>query len=211
VPLDARPRLWWCPTGPFAFLPLHAAGLHRHPTDPRSVWISDYAISSYTPSLSVLLQAYDHPPNDVLKADGSAALLVAEAEPADQQWEPIPNALTEVSEVKELLPSAMMLGASTDGGATVQRLIEGMQSASVVHLACHGAQNEEDPLQSGFVMHDGMLTLSQLMELDVPNAAVAFLSACETAMGDGNLPDESVHLAAAMLFLGFRSVVGTMW
>ncbi|EIN05203.1 hypothetical protein PUNSTDRAFT_137885 [Punctularia strigosozonata HHB-11173 SS5] len=25
------------------------------------------------------------------------------------------------------------------------------------------------------------------------------------------LPDETVHLAAAMLFTGFRSVVGTMW
>jgi CHAT domain-containing protein len=209
-PLDSRPRLWWCPTGPFAFLPLHAAGFHGHKTCNSSEWASDYVISSYTPSLSALLQAHDNPPYDILREDGTAALLVAEPEPVDEEWDRIPNTLTEVTGVKELLPFATLLGPS-ENGATVQGLIDRMHSASVVHLACHGVQNEEDPLQSGFVLHDGMLTLSQIMELDVPNAAVAFLSACESAMGDGDLPDESVHLAAAMLFLGFRSVVGTMW
>ncbi|EIN11261.1 hypothetical protein PUNSTDRAFT_63229, partial [Punctularia strigosozonata HHB-11173 SS5] len=171
---------------------------------------SDYVISSYTPSLSALLQAQRNPPLDVLQRDGAAALLVAEPQPIGEEWDAIPNTLAEVSGVKELLPSAEILG-SLEGGATIHELIEKMQSASVVHLACHGTQDGRDPLQSGFALRDGLLTLSRIMELDVPNAAVAFLSACESAMGDGRLPDESVHLAAAMLFLGFRSVVGTMW
>jgi CHAT domain-containing protein len=42
-------------------------------------------------------------------------------------------------------------------------------------------------------------------------AALAFLSACETAMGDDILPEEAVHLAAGMLAIGYRSVIGTMW
>jgi CHAT domain-containing protein len=37
------------------------------------------------------------------------------------------------------------------------------------------------------------------------------MSACETAKGDQKQPDQVVHLAAAMLFAGFQSVVGTMW
>lgn len=37
------------------------------------------------------------------------------------------------------------------------------------------------------------------------------LSACETATGDSEQPDQAVHLAAAMLFVGFRSVIATMW
>jgi CHAT domain-containing protein len=42
-------------------------------------------------------------------------------------------------------------------------------------------------------------------------AVLAFLSACRTAQGDANAPDQAVHLAASMLFCGFWSVIGTMW
>ena len=45
----------------------------------------------------------------------------------------------------------------------------------------------------------------------LPNAQLAFLSACETAMGNQEQPDEAVHLAAGMLAAGFRDVIGTMW
>jgi len=40
----------------------------------------------------------------------------------------------------------------------------------------------------------------------------AFLSACHSAAVDANdTPDEVIHLAAALQFCGFRSVVGTLW
>jgi CHAT domain-containing protein len=41
--------------------------------------------------------------------------------------------------------------------------------------------------------------------------ALAFLSACETAKGDEAVPDEALHLAATLMFAGFRAVVATMW
>jgi CHAT domain-containing protein len=56
-----------------------------------------------------------------------------------------------------------------------------------------------------------MLTVSDIMALRLPNVLLAFLSACETAKGDEKQPDQAVHLAAAMLFAGIKSVVGTMW
>jgi hypothetical protein len=40
---------------------------------------------------------------------------------------------------------------------------------------------------------------------------LAFLSACQTAAGSVHYVDESIHLAAAMQFLGYRNVIGTMW
>ena len=49
------------------------------------------------------------------------------------------------------------------------------------------------------------------MYTSLPNVRLAFLSACETATGQENLPDEAVHLAAGMLAAGFKSVIGTMW
>jgi hypothetical protein len=53
--------------------------------------------------------------------------------------------------------------------------------------------------------------VSSLMSLNLPNAFLAILSACETAKGDTSQPDQAVHLAATMLYVGFKSVVGTMW
>ena len=43
------------------------------------------------------------------------------------------------------------------------------------------------------------------------NAELAFLSACQTAVGDEKIPEESAHLAAGMLAVGFKGVVATMW
>ena len=43
------------------------------------------------------------------------------------------------------------------------------------------------------------------------DAEIAFLSACKTAVGDEKVPEESVHLAAGMLVVGFKGVIATMW
>ena len=43
-------------------------------------------------------------------------------------------------------------------------------------------------------------------------AEIVFLLACHTAqLTDESIADEGLHLAAAMQYCGFRSVVGTMW
>ncbi|KAG1873811.1 CHAT domain-containing protein [Suillus subluteus] len=46
---------------------------------------------------------------------------------------------------------------------------------------------------------------------NIPHAEFAFLSACHTAVGDEETPDEVIHLAAGLQFSGFKSVVGTLW
>jgi hypothetical protein len=86
-----------------------------------------------------------------------------------------------------------------------------MEAANIVHLACHGIQDASDATQSGFCRGVGRQTIAKLMELKLDNAFLAFLGACETAKGDKEQPDQAMHLAAAMLFSGFKSVVATMW
>jgi CHAT domain-containing protein len=97
------------------------------------------------------------------------------------------------------------------GSTTVEDTSRVMEAANIVHLACHGIQDASDATQSGFCLGDGRLTIANLMELKLDNAFLAFLSACETAKGDKKQPDQAMHLAAAMLFSGFKSVVATMW
>jgi CHAT domain-containing protein len=53
--------------------------------------------------------------------------------------------------------------------------------------------------------------LLELIQAKLPNAELAFLSACHSAEGGHITPDERIHLAAALQFCGFRSVVGTLW
>jgi CHAT domain-containing protein len=100
---------------------------------------------------------------------------------------------------------------SIPSAATVERVTERIKPAHFVHLACHGIQDPTKALESGFYLRDGMLTISKLMDLRLDQPWFAYLSACETAKGDAEQPDQVMHLAAAMLFAGFKSVVATMW
>ena len=95
--------------------------------------------------------------------------------------------------------------------ATVNRVLDAVPEYSIVHFACHGVQDPDTPLNSGLLLDDDRLTLEQLIPRKLPNAQLAFLSACETSKGEKNLPDEAIHLAAGMLAAGFRDVIGTMW
>lgn len=97
------------------------------------------------------------------------------------------------------------------GSATCNDILTAAFPASILHLACHGHHDRVEPLESGFVMQDGVLTVSQLMSLDMPHAFFAFLSACGTACGDDKRPNQIINLASTMLFIGFKSVVATMW
>ena len=103
------------------------------------------------------------------------------------------------------------LDSISEDTATVDSVYEALPNYSVIHFACHGVQDIYQPLDSGLILHDGRLTLSKLMHTKLPNAQFAFLSACETAEGEEDYPDEAVHIAAGMLAAGFRDVIGTMW
>jgi CHAT domain-containing protein len=79
-----------------------------------------------------------------------------------------------------------------------------------VHLACHARQDPADPARSGFELTDGSLTVSALAQENL-DGELAFLSACDTSSGSTTLPDEALHLAGAMQFVGYRHVLATLW
>ncbi|KAJ6610967.1 CHAT domain-containing protein, partial [Mycena sp. CBHHK59/15] len=94
----------------------------------------------------------------------------------------------------------------------VASVVEGMTKCGWVHFACHGVQDRCAPTESALLLTgSSQLTLERTIKLSLPHANLAFLSACQTATGDKELQDESVHLAADMLLAGYRGVVETMW
>jgi CHAT domain-containing protein len=93
----------------------------------------------------------------------------------------------------------------------VATVLSHLPTASIVHFACHGEQNLSNPMDSALILHDGRLKVSDILRTPMHDASLAVLSACHTAMGDENLPDEVIHLASSLLFAGFPGVVATMW
>jgi tetratricopeptide (TPR) repeat protein len=178
-----RPRIWWCPTGCFAHLPIHAAG-----SDGK--WCSDYVVSSYTPTISSLLGArMAYAP---VKKHDVKALIAA----VPRSFSPLLNELTstndEVNTVRAALPEGTLISLPGINGVvnednfevTAEGLLDKLPEATILHLACHGRQDPKNPLHSGFAMSDEMLTIERLMQVQLPRAFMAFLSACETAKGD---------------------------
>jgi CHAT domain-containing protein len=203
-----RPRLCWCPTGAFMFLPLHAAGIYSLSN---VECCADYVVSSYTPTLTALSRAQKANPG--VSKPRAKLSLIAVMNAHDTNLPPLWNVEDEVRQAQATaeLASIRVIDKCVDKEAVVARVAEAFKGANMVHIACHGIQDPDNALSSGFCLSDENLTVSRLMDFDLKDAFFAFLSACETAKGDENLPEQIIHLAAAMLFVGFRSIVATMW
>jgi CHAT domain-containing protein len=90
--------------------------------------------------------------------------------------------------------------------------VEGLRDHQFAHFVCHGLLETGKPFDASFELHGGNLTLLEIVRSQLPAAEFAFLSACHTAeLTEDSVADEGLHLAAAMQYCGFRSVVGTMW
>jgi CHAT domain-containing protein len=200
-----RLRLHWCTAGDFAPLPVHAAGIYAGADQE---CCSDYVVSSYTPTLATLLRVRrDLQPVPTAQAK---LLLVAANHAATAQLPALPNVQTEMSDIVGIADRAgIQYAAPSRIVSTPEKATAALPSATLVHIACHGTQDPSQPLKSAFhLSNDGVISVSNLMELDLKGAYLAFLSACETAKGDRAQSDQAIHLAATMLF---KSVVATMW
>ena len=122
----------------------------------------------------------------------------------------LPFTVQEVQSLEHVLPESALLSAPAIN-CSVQDMLDKLPQAAILHLASHGYQNPQNPLDSGFLMSDDILTVSTLMPMPLPRAFLAFLSACETAKIDEAQPDQAVHLSSTLLYAGFKSVIGTLW
>jgi hypothetical protein len=189
-------------------VPLHAAGIY-HDQANLSVCTADYIVSSYTPTLTTLLHAQKVA--TPMARHSLSMAIIAEKHAQEPQFEPIPGVETEFEDVAAVARSYLQNLHPLPHPTTVIGTCNSMMATNIVHLACHGIQDDLDATKSGFCLGDGRLTISQLMELKMDQAFLAFLSACETAKGDKNQPEQAIHLAAAMIYVGFKSVIATMW
>jgi hypothetical protein len=197
-----KSRIWWCPTGAFCSLPLRAMG--PIPSDDgNDLYFSDLYILSYTPTLSALIESRKRGSfSDASDKSKPSVLLVA-------QPDTLPGAFGEIAVIQTTkTPVTTLISAM----ATPATVIEVLREHRFAHFVCHGLLETGKPFEASLQLHKDNLTLLEIVRSQLPAAKFAFLSACHTAeLTEGSVADEGLHLAAAMQYCGFLSVVGTMW
>jgi CHAT domain-containing protein/tetratricopeptide (TPR) repeat protein len=200
----SQSRIWWCPTAEFSVLPLHAAGPYRK--GQRN--LPHLYISSYAPTLTALIRARrDDPSNSTIEQKYLVAIGQAKAAGESE----LLSVSAELDTIRRCVDGLASFTRIDGEGSCAARVIEELGKNEWVHFACHGLPNPQQPFESAFALHDGHFTIQRLIGCDLKNPEFAYLSACHTTVGDKDSPDEVIHLASAMQFVGFRSVIGTMW
>ncbi|KAG1718890.1 CHAT domain-containing protein [Suillus paluster] len=207
--LRRRSRIWLCPTAAFTSIPLHAAHPFRTKADRsgQESSLEDLYICSYTPTLSALIRSRQMMKNH---APPSFAA-IGQSQPGAGQGTVLADVDNELELIHKLVPPNIKFTNISGDEATQAGALDALRCNTWVHLACHGKQDHEQPYHSRFAMRDKPLKLLDIMENNAPQAEFAFLSACHTAVGDEETPDEVIHLAAGLQFSGFKSVIGTLW
>ena len=134
-------RIFWWPTGPFMFLPIHAAGLYDTVDPQPEDKVFDFVVSSYTPSLSILICPVNH--TTVLNRE---LRLLAVCQPPSDGLTPLRGVVTELEYMKEVIKNSTCITLLESSVGTVKEVLELMKEADWVHFACHGIQDPTSPV-----------------------------------------------------------------
>ncbi|MFC1591068.1 CHAT domain-containing protein [Thermodesulfobacteriota bacterium] len=122
-------------------------------------------------------------------------------------------AAQEVKDVADLFSSKELWFSHN---ATESRVKERASLYDVIHFACHANFDEQYPLQSGlFLSHDsendGFLQIHEVFRLNLKNANLVTLSACETALSKLQGSEDWIGLSRGFLYAGTSSILATLW
>lgn len=142
---------------------------------------------------------------------GANLLAMAQGQPTGA-LAPLPNVDQEARTIADLYGTTPLLG----GQATEAAFKADAGSFRILHLASHGEYNPNNPLFSRLVLgpggsDDGSLEVHEVYGLDLAQADLVVLSACETSLGARSRGDDVVGLNRAFIYAGTPSVVASLW
>ena len=194
------PRIWWCPTGRLALLPLHAA-FRRYPGQDVTEGVADRVVSSYTATVRMLITLRERG----RPRPGTARPLIVAM--ADTPGLPsLPRVDAEVDALAGTSPEVLR-----DAAATRRVFQAALPRHPWLHFAGHSRQDLHQPGRAELCVHDGGLAAGSIAGLHLSGGELAYLSCCESAAAGTDLPDEPLHLALAFQMAGFRNVIATLW
>jgi CHAT domain-containing protein len=111
----------------------------------------------------------------------------------------------EVGEIARLYPGSSVL---TGDAATPAATLDGLGTASVVHLAAHGHHQPENALFSRLELAGGSLFGYDVQGSSPPETVV--LSSCDLGLSDVLPGDETLGLSTALLAAGATTVIASV-
>ena len=182
--------------------------LHKVPfaalNDGKQFLVDKYALSA-APSSTVLDYV-------IKKRNRNLGRFLAFSNP-ETDYVPLGFAEIEVSEISGLFSKKEIYfrGEATEGRAKGRT-----NSPDIIHFACHGEFNDKQPMQSGLLLskdadNDGYLQVHEIFGLDIGNANLVVLSACETGLSKIYGGDDLVGLSRGFIYAGTPSLMATLW
>jgi len=124
----------------------------------------------------------------------------------------LPGAEREVKSIVKSFPKAKQYLGSEASAARLRKLDPG---TGYVHLATHGELSGSDPKNSYLVMagkgDETRFRATDIYDLDWQGVRLVTLSACKTALQEGNPGAAITNLAEAFRVAGGQSVVASLW
>jgi CHAT domain-containing protein len=108
--------------------------------------------------------------------------------------------------VAERFGTRPLLGAAATKYAVLTRLTE----VTLIHLATHAFFDANNPLESGIVLTDGVLTAREVLQHRL-QADLLVLSACESGRLGSLGGEELAGLSQAFIQAGVRSMLVSLW
>ncbi|MBC7515115.1 MAG: CHAT domain-containing protein [Alkalinema sp. FL-bin-369] len=196
------------PTGYLSLLPLHAAWIKDDDRPTKKRYALDDIHFTYIPNARSLTEARkiaDRPFTDSILAIDDPSHGLPDISILKNSQREIDCAIDSFSD------RAIDL---RHDNATIAAVKSGLTKAAIVHFSCHGTANFTEPLNSGLLMSDGLLTLKDLLALNLAQDSgirLAILSACETGLPGLDNIDEVVSLPIGLLQAGVAGVISSLW
>ncbi len=130
---------------------------------------------------------------------------------------PLPGVQKEVDAISELVKTSVYRGQE----ASEENFRENCSDYDILHLAMHAYINDSLPAFSRLafspepgvndILKDGWLNTADIYNLDLKNARLAVLSACNTGVGKMQKGEGLMSLARGFLYAGCPSIVMSLW
>ena len=197
------------PTGYLSLLPLHAAWVEDKTRTTGRRYALDDIHFTYAPNAKSLIAA-----ESIAKRTGTDSILAIENPCQD-----LPSSEREVNAAISHFSKSTVLRHAEATIETVRSQIAEAAIAKpphgrIAHFSCHGTVNFSDPLNSGLLMSDGLLTLKEILALNLADSGgirLTILSACETGLISIKNADEAISLPTGLLQAGVAAVIASLW
>ncbi len=148
------------------------------------------------------------------KRENKNALLVSNPKPSEHS--DLPGAEVECNKIKDILKKFNVIHLNREY-AKIDEVEKNVLNTSIIHFACHGSFNSNDPFESSVLFSsDKKLSANDISLKNLDYYPLVFLNACETGITTsdkviGGVGDEQIGLVRAFAMAHSPAIIVAGW